>query len=152
VADELTREEQRQLGVDLFNHVWTLLENPNRTPEQNDEMLDATYASAYHWSKAGTTANIARSQWQISRVYCELGRPEPALYHAGRCVAYCESDPDAMEDWDLPFAFEALARAHLTAGDTAEAKRVADQTRELAAQIEDEKDREILERDLATLP
>ena len=153
MAEELGKEEHRKLGVDLFNHVWGLLEMPDRTPEQDDEMINAAHASSLHWSRAGgTTANIARGQWQISRVYSVLGRPEAAMYHAGRCLAYCESDPDALEDWDLPFAYEALARAHVTAGDTAEAKRLADRARDLGAQVEDEEDREVLERDLATLP
>jgi hypothetical protein len=152
MGQALTNEQERQLAVDLFNHVWTLLDAPERSPEQDDAMINAAHASSHHWSKVGTVANLARGHWQISRVYCVLERPEPALYHAARCLAYCESEPTALEEWDLPFAYEALARAHLTAGDLAEAKRLADQARELGAEVEDEEDREVLERDLATLP
>ena len=81
-----------------------------------------------------------------------LERPEPALYHAGRCLAYCESNPDELEDWDLPFAYEALARAHGVAGNSTESERFAALARELGDRIEDEEDREMLDRDLATLP
>jgi hypothetical protein len=151
MAEELTPEQERKLAVDLFNHVWTLLERPERTPEQDDELINATHASCHHWSKIGTTANIARGEWQISRVYCVLERPEPALYHAGRCLAYCESNPDELEDWDLPFAYEALARAHAVAGNPAESERFAALARELGDRIQDEEDREMLDRDLATL-
>ena len=107
MAEELTHEQERKLAVDLFNLVWTLLERPDRTPEQDDEMVNATHASCHHWSKVGTAANIARGEWQISRVYSVLERPEPAVHHAGRCLAYCENNPDELEDWDLPFAYEA---------------------------------------------
>jgi hypothetical protein len=115
-------------------------------------MINATHAQRHHWGNVGTTANIARGEWQISRVYCVLGRPEPALYHAGRCLAYCESAPDELEDWDLPFAYEALARAHAAAGNRAESRRFAAHAQELGERIADDEDRRLLERDLATLP
>jgi hypothetical protein len=147
----VTPEEERQLAVDLFNRTWTLLELPARTPEQGDELIDTAHASAYHWLQVGTAANRARSQWQLSRVYVVLGRPEPALHHAHRCLAWCEANPEALEDWDLPYAHEALARSHALAGDADEARRHADRARELAAGVAGAEDREHLEADLATL-
>jgi hypothetical protein len=144
--------ERRRLAVDLFNHAWTLMRLPERTPEQDDELIHAAHASRHHWGEVGTAANLARGEWQVSRVYATLGRAEPALYHARRCLAYCKSDPDALEDWDLPYAYEALARAHAVAGEVDEATRAAGRARELGAQIEDAEDREHLESDLKTLP
>ena len=148
----MTPEQRRRLAVDLFNRAWELMLLPERTPEQDDELLHTAYASRHHWSQVGTVANIARGEWQLSRVYTVLGRPEPALYHAERCLAYCESDPDALEDWDLPYAYEALARAQLVAGNEDEAKRFAAQARELGQVVADDEDREHLENDLGTLP
>jgi hypothetical protein len=152
VAGELTPEQRRTLAVDLFNHAWTLLRLPERTSEQDDELIHTAHASRYHWGEVGTAANVARGEWQVSRVYATLGRPEPALYHANRCLAYCEASPGELEDWDLPFAYEALARAHGVAGNAAEAERFAGLARELGGRIEDDEDRELLETDLATLP
>ena len=148
----MTPEQRRRLAVDLFNRAWELMLLPERTPEQDDELLHTAYASRHHWSQVGTVANIARGEWQLSRVHTVLGRPEPALYHAERCLAYCESDPDALEDWDLPYAYEALARAQLVAGNEDEAKRFAAQARELGQVVADDEDREHLENDLGTLP
>jgi hypothetical protein len=148
----VTPEQRRRLAVDLFNRAWELMLLPERTPEQDDELLHTAYASRHHWSQVGTVANIARGEWQLSRVYTVLGQPEPALYHAERCLAYCESDPNALEDWDLPYAYEALARAQLVAGNEDEAKRFAAQARELGQVVADDEDREHLENDLGTLP
>ena len=148
----MRREERRQLAVDLFNHAWTLMRLPERTPEQDDELIHAAHASRHHWGEVGTAANLARGEWQVSRVYATLGRAEPALYHGGRCLAYCQASPDELEDWDLPFAYEALARAHSIAGNSVEAERFAREARELGARIHDDEDRELLEADLATLP
>jgi len=150
-AETLDREAHRQLGVDLFNKTWTLMEKEARTPEEDDEMIHCAHASAYHWLHAGTAANRARSEWQCSRMYTVLGRPSPALDHARRCLEICESEPDTMADWDLPFAHEALARAHALAGERSEAERHLARARELAAAVTDEDDRAQVESDLATI-
>jgi hypothetical protein len=147
----VTPEEERQLAVDLFNRGWTLMETDERTTEQDDELINTAHASAYHWTQVGTPANRARSEWQLSRVYVVLERVEPALHHARRCQEICEAHPEAMEDWDLPYAHEALARAHALAGDADEAGRHAATARELAAGVAGARDREHLEEDLATL-
>jgi hypothetical protein len=84
-------------------------------------------------------------------MYTVLGRSEPALHHAERCLEICESAPEALEEWDLPFAYEALARAHAVAGDTVEAQRRLARARELAAAVVDEDDRAQIEADLATI-
>jgi hypothetical protein len=148
VSDEIPH---RQLAVDLFNHVWTLLERTDRTPEQDDEMLHAAHASRHHWSHAGTAVNLARGEWQCSRVYALLGRAEPALHHALRCRDYVEAADDAA-DWDLAFAHEALARAYAVAGDEEAARREAARAHELAAAVADADDREHLLGELADLP
>jgi hypothetical protein len=147
----VTPEEERQLAVDLFNRAWTLMELDGRTPEQEDELIHAAHASRHHWAAAGTPANLARGEWQLSRVYTVLGRAEPALHHARRCLAYCEANPGDLEDWDLPYAHEALARAHALAGEADVAGRHAAAARELTARVAGAEDREHLEADLATL-
>ncbi|HLY95429.1 MAG TPA: hypothetical protein VKP14_11345, partial [Gaiellaceae bacterium] len=96
----------------------------------------------------GTAANRARSEWLCARVYSELGRAEPALHHARRCLELVAQNPDAMEDWDLPGAYEALARAHAVAGDGAEAERYRDLGLEAVSRVADAHDAEHIEKDL----
>ena len=140
---------ERQLGVDLFNEVWRLIESR----KDDERMLHAAHASAYHWSLAPECEpkNRARSEWLCSRVYAVLGRPEPALHHAERCLEITERDADNMEDWDLPFAYEALARAHGIAGNNGEWRRYAELARASGESISDSDDREHFAADLATL-
>jgi tetratricopeptide (TPR) repeat protein len=146
-ADSLQPEEHRRLGIDLYNRTWTLMDSPG------EEMLHCAHASAYHWMQSGgTTANRARSEWLCSRVYALLGRSEAALHHARRCIELVESAPDEMEDWDLAAAHEALARAHLAAGEVDEARRHLELAREESAKIAEEDDRKHIEADLASLP
>ena len=150
-AETIDVETRRKLAADCFNKTWTLMEKADRTPEDDDEMLHCAHASRYHWGEIGTAANRARGEWQCSRMYTVLGRPEPALHHAQRCLEICESEPGALEDWDLPFAYEALARAHALAGDDAEVARCLERARSLGAAIVDDDDRALLEADLATI-
>jgi hypothetical protein len=141
--------DHRQLGVDLFNHVWTLLEKPERTAAEDDEMLHAAHASRHHWAQVGTAANAARGEWQCSRVYTVLGRSEPAVHHARRCLELCEAN--GIGDWDLAFAHEALARAYALAGDPQEAGRHKRLAREAGDAIADPEDRAHFDEDYATL-
>ena len=145
---------ERQLGVDLFNATWAVLERENRTREGDDELVHVTHASAYHWLRAPECEpkHRARSEWMCSRVYAELGRVEPALHHARRCLELCEEDEPTLEDWDLPFAHEALARAYAVAGDAERAAEHERTARELAEKVGDQEDRDLLLEALGSLP
>ncbi len=146
----LDAAERRQLAVDLFNFVWRLLEKPDRTREEDDTMLHAAHASRFHWGEVGAPVNLARGEWQVSRVYSTLGRAEAALHHARRCLELCEVSE--VEEWDLPYAYEALARAEGVAGKRTEAERYERLARQATERVTDADDREHLLRDLATLP
>ena len=141
--------DERRVAVGLFNHVWTLMETPDRTAEQTDEMIHAAHASHYHWGVIGKPENRARGEWQVSRVYAILGRGEPAVWHAQRCLEICQEH--GIGDWDLAFAYEALARASRVSGDPAGRERYLAKAREAAEQIRDAEDRQLLESDLATV-
>jgi len=154
IAPELDAAAHRRLGVDLFNHVWKLIEKADRSPAEIDEMIHAAHASRYHWSKAGTNANLGRGEWQVARVYSVLGRGEPAQFHAERCLAYVHAAIAAgdADDWDLAGAYEGSARAAAVAGNRDEAIAWGDKARAALADISDPGDREVIEGDLATVP
>jgi hypothetical protein len=147
---QLDEEIERKLAAGLYNEVWRLMELAERTPEQTDAMIHAAHASRHHWAQVGAHPNLGRGEWLCSRVYWVLGRPEPALWHAHRCLELLEAAEDA-EDWDLPAAYEGLARAYKVAGNDAEASKWAARGRESAAAISDPEDREQIEKDLRAL-
>jgi DNA-binding transcriptional MerR regulator len=150
---ELDAATQRQLGVDLYNSTWVLLEKADRTPAETDEMIHRAHASRWHWARVGADVNLARGEWLCSRVYATLGRGEPALWHARRCVEINEALPaEARESWDLPAAYEAMARASLVAGDSASGALWKAKATTALADISDADDRMPIEQDLAMLP
>ena len=79
-----------------------------------------------------------------------LSRPEPALYHAQLTHDICTEH--AIGDFDLAYAFEALARAHAVAGNRGESDGWRDRARAATADVADAEDRELLLGDLATIP
>jgi len=141
----------RELAVSTFNRVWELLELPERTAEETDQMIHAAHVSCYVWSQVGGPANVARGEWQCARVYATLGRAEPALWHAKRCLELNEEGGEGFEEWDLPSAEQGMAHAHLAAGDAEQASRWAELAREKLARVEDLEDRELIESQIGEL-
>jgi DNA-binding transcriptional MerR regulator len=153
-SDVLDAEAHRRLAAELFNHVWRLLEAEERSAEDDDEMIHAAHASRWHWSRTGASdlnQRLAVGEWQCSRVYAVLGRGEPALFHARRCLERAEGGGDAVEGWVVASAYEAMARASSVHGDRAAFEEWRARARSAAAAIEDEEEREVIEGDLATL-
>ncbi|HET6212045.1 MAG TPA: helix-turn-helix domain-containing protein [Micromonosporaceae bacterium] len=142
----LDPDDERRLAATLFNRVWELLEKPDRSTADDDEMLHATHASRHHWGQVGQPVNFARGEWQCSRVYAVLGRAEPALHHGRRCLELAEAHD--LGPFDVGCGHEALARAYRVAGDReASARHVAD-GRVQADKLTDPEERELLSADL----
>ncbi|MEO6501056.1 MAG: hypothetical protein ABIQ09_04010 [Jatrophihabitantaceae bacterium] len=143
----------RAIGIELFNRTWELMGKQDRTVEEDDAMLHMAHASAHHWRAEGagaTAANLARSEWQVSRVYTVLGRAEPAANHARRCLEICQAN--GIGDWDLAYAYEALTRAASVAGDPATAASWAERALWATEDIAQDEDRQAVLTDLATIP
>ena len=139
----------RRLAAELFNHTWSLLDQPDRTPDEDDEMLHAAHASRHHWSVVGDAGNLSVGEWQIARVYSVLGRPEPALFHARRALEWCERG--GLGAFYLGCAHEVLARAAWAAGDREAFADHLAQADAVHDSLTDEEEREVLKMDLDEL-
>ena len=133
------REWHKKFAVDLFNLVWELLDKEKRTADENDKMLHAAHASRFHWGEIGTPPGFERGEWQVSRVYSVLNRAEAAIHHAQRCLAICTENE--IGDFDIAFAYEALARAYAVAGDVEKGKEYIQLGERAGEQIEDKDNR-----------
>ena len=143
-------DSERQLAADLFNLVWTLLEQTGRSTEDDDRMVHAAHASRYHWGQVGGPQQLAIGEWQCARVYSVLGRAEPALHHARRCLEIATGGD--VPDWLIASAHEGMARAYAVAGqrESALASRAAAEA--ALAEVTDPEDQQVVQDDLASLP
>jgi hypothetical protein len=144
-----SEEEHKKFAVDLFNLTWSLLGKKDRTKEEDDKMVHAAHASRFHWGEIGKPLQFERGEWQISRVYSVLKRSEPALYHAKRCLKICKENN--IGDFDIAFAFEAMARAHAIAENKAECERYIKLAKEAGEQIKKKGDRDYFFSELKTI-
>src|SRR4029453_16296061 len=138
--------DHRELGRSLNGLVWQLLARANRPDDAEARMVDGAHASQYHWGEGGGPPG-ARGEWLVSHVYAVLGRAEPALHHARRCLALAGAEP-GVGDFAPPSAAEAVARALACAGDRDHAAAWHTRAAAAGAAITDDEDREIFTADL----
>lgn len=136
-------EAHKHFAQSFNGRVWELLQKPIRSSAEDNEMLHAAHACAYHWQFVGTAVHQQRGEWLISHVHAVLGHAKEALGHAERCFELTESNKDMMQDFDIAYAFEGLARAHAMVGDHRMAKEFFDLAEQAGNAIANEEDRSI---------
>lgn len=139
----------RWFSADSFNRVWTLLEQPDRTPDDDERMISLAHAALAHWRERAdcTPRNLSIGYWQVSRVYAVLGQAENARHYGQLCLTASAGE----KPFYLGYAHEALARAEQLSRDIPAAEHHLAEARRLAALVADKEERAALENDLAGL-
>jgi tetratricopeptide (TPR) repeat protein len=113
----------------------------SRSQEDDRQMLYLAHASRYHWGLVGAPRNRAIGEWQISRVYADLGQPELALQFARASLA--TSEKNSIKDC-VHTANEAIARAYAVAKDYKNARKYLEKARHQLDKLSlDNEDRKI---------
>jgi hypothetical protein len=138
---KLSDQEQahREFAISCFNATWTYLEKEVRTKDEGFRMMHLAHASRYHWAEIGQPVHFARGDWLLARVYAELGFGVMAYSFARRSLTWCEEHD--IGDFDLAFAFEAVARACAVSGDLLKAENYLRLATQAGHEIESEEDR-----------
>jgi hypothetical protein len=145
-------EAYKYFAQSINGRVWELLQKPDRSPSEDDEMLYAAHACTYHWKFVGTAVQQQRGEWLISRVHVVLGHGNEALRHAQRCFELTESNRELMKDFDIAYAFEGMARAQAMLGDHRIAKEFLVLAEQAGEAIANEEDRSIFMGDFDSGP
>ncbi|MFX1405044.1 MAG: hypothetical protein ACFE9D_11355 [Promethearchaeota archaeon] len=154
--EELTLEKwHRKMAVDLFNNTWSYLDKKDLTGEEKDAMVNSSHASRYHWGVRvengwdATPINLGRGDWQLSRVYAVLGDGDRAIHYGRTYLDICEKE--GIKDWDLAYAYEALARGYKVKGDRKNKDKYLMLAKQAMAEVEEKETREMIEADLKTI-
>jgi uncharacterized protein YndB with AHSA1/START domain len=149
VVDDPSAEWHRAQGVECNNSVWALVGEP-ASPERDEELLRRVYASAYHWQRAARRqpVNEQRALYMQAKVHLLVGNAAESLRYAERCMALTREL--GLDDFDLAYAHEAMARGLHAVGRTDEA--MVEWAAAKATPVVDADDREIVEADLAEGP
>ncbi len=149
-AEALTdRDLHRRMAVELFNRTWELLDEANRTPAEDREMLGAALGSHYHWARVGDDKNFAISDWQVARVLTDVGEADLAQKFAE--VALRRAVDSNLGPFLVGCGHEVLARvADLNGDDHARDNHLA-RADDLLSMIDDPDERDLLKADLDSL-
>ena len=141
---------QRELAVDYFNAAWDLIDQDQRTAEQDRQMLQYSFASRQLWGEIGGSVEVVTGDWQIGHVASLIGYSDLALDFAN--AAYERAISTDVPRWLVASTCEGLARAHAAAAHDDERDVWVAKAREHLAAVEDDEDREQIEAQLATVP
>ena len=151
---EISIEEKMHhyMGIEMNIQTCNLLGKEKRTDEENAKMVYCALASRYHWllSPYFQSVNEQRAEWLLSRVFAILNKPEKALHHAKNCMEITEEN--GFEDFDLAYAYEAMARAFAVNGNKTECERYLKLAKEAGEKIKDKEERKLFFTDLDTEP
>lgn len=149
-TDDAARSEHEAHAKLANRETWTLLEREDRGEEDDEQMIHAAHASAFHWRVVGGSEVSTRADWLLSHVYAVLGQSEPASRYACQCLATCERE--GIAGFDLAYAYEAMARSAAADHDSDEARTWRTKAEHAAASIAEPEDRDLFLADLVAEP
>jgi hypothetical protein len=145
MAETLTPEEitrsHRWHAIECNNLAWALADKSKRTSQEEEEMLNAAHASAFHWSRVGGELNGARAKMLLGHVHARLGNGSIAMRYARESSDYLLAHEPP--DWEVAFVHAILAHAAHAAGDYALFKQEYAQADALGGKVADREDKEI---------
>ena len=114
-ASEEAAAWHRRFAVAGNNRAWELSEQV-RDAAEDQEMLSAAHASAWHWSIVGTDLNRMRATMLLAEVHSQLGFGKSALRYAEEMREYFLRV--GAPDWETAFVHVVHAHAASAAGET----------------------------------
>ena len=141
----------KYFSVEFFNKAWDYVDMPNRSIDEADKMLHLSLASLWHWTQREdcTSTNLSIGYWQVSRVFALLRQAENARHYGELCLE--ASQKEGVLPFYLGYAYEALARAELVAGNQDKMEGYLTHAQEVAAILPDPQEKKQLLSDLDTM-
>ncbi len=138
-------------AADCFNRAWDLIAKPRRSKKEDDQMLQLSLTSLWHWIQREdiTATNLSVGYWQVARVYALLRRADNARHYAELSLEAAQEA--GVEPFYRGYAYEALARAEMVAGNEDEMEKHLIVAHQIAASLADPGEKKQLLRDLAKI-
>jgi len=154
MAEKPTPEDvalwQRRLASQANNRAWTLAEALSRSPDEDEEMLQAACAAMYFWRIVGNPSNRARAALLLAHAYALLNLPRPAAHYLGKSLPYFLQNDGAPSE--LAFAHAVAANVASAQGNAEAHARHYSQALATIAQVTNREEREIFNATLLVIP
>ena len=141
----------KKFSADCFNKCWTLIDKPDRSQEDVENMLLLSHASLWHWKQRDDCkpVNLSIGYWQVSRVYVLAGEYDMAKLFGEKCLKV--GIDNKLAPFNIGYGYEALARAELLQKNTAKVKELLVKARKELEKVTDKEERTYLEADIVNL-
>jgi hypothetical protein len=149
VMEPASQSWHMKFAMAANNRAWELAEK-NRSPEENQEMLHAAHAAAWHWRVVGTELHHMRAAMLLAQVHALLGDGPSAWPYAQVMNRYFLSQNTA--DWELAFSHAVYAHAACIAGQQAIYIDAYAQARAAFLAIANAEDKAIVEKTFRLVP
>jgi hypothetical protein len=139
----------KYFSAECFNRAWDYIDKPVRTRNEDDRMLYLSLASLWHWTQRQdcTPTNLSIGYWQVSRVFALLRQADNARHYGKLCLV--EAQKEDVLPFYLGYAYEALARAEMVAGNMNAMEKYLIQAHQVADSLPDPEAKKQLLSDLA---
>jgi hypothetical protein len=138
-------------AAECFNRAWDYIDKPRRKKGEDDQMLQLSLASLWHWTQRedSTATNLSVGYWQVSRVYALLRQPDNARHYGVLSLAAAQEE--GVQPFYRGYAYEALARAEMVAGNEDEMEKHLILAHQIAATLTNPEEKKQLLRDLSKI-
>ena len=143
-------EAHEYFSTELFSTTWEYIEQADeRSAEEELTMLHLAITSLWHWTQRPDvkSENLCVGYWQVSRVYNLLRQPDNARTYGLLALKHAEG----LDAFFHAYAYETLARAEMHAGNRKGMTGYLERARKMGELIEDQEDKRLLMKDLATI-
>jgi hypothetical protein len=147
---EQTAIWQRRLASQANNRAWTLAESLSRTPEEDEEMLQAANAAMYFWKIVGNANNRAHAALLVAHVYALQRLPNPAMHFWAQVEPFFLQKE--CEPWEKACATAVKANVAAASGEAQTHATSYREAERLIAALPDPEDRAILNATLRAVP
>lgn len=134
----------RAFAIDFNNAAWDLVEASERTPDQTQRMLLLAHAACLHWQEAGKPINHQRALSLLAHAHAAAGQGPLAVQFATQCLALSEQRAADQTPFDRAAAAACMTSAQRCLGDQAAAAAWEQRTRQLASQLDDPNDAQVV--------
>jgi predicted solute-binding protein len=141
---------QRRLASQANNRAWMLAESSQRTPQEDEEMLQAAHAAMHFWKIVGNDTNRAHAALLVAHACALLGMGESAARFLAQAQPVLMTDTAAP--WEVALAHAVTANVAAANSDATAHRQHYDLAHERVARLPNPEDRSILEATLAVVP
>ena len=140
------------MGIEMNIQTWNLLGKKDRSEQDNVRMVMFAKASLYHWQNSPNfqPINEQRGQWMIANAYTNLDMGEKAIGYAQETMRL--TDEHKFDDFDLAYAYEAMARANASLKNNDECQEWYKKAEDAGNKIKENEDKKLFLSDLQNGP